>query len=89
MNNSFFFSSPLSFLHWLFCCLSHNFHELAQKHNGPGPKKTSSLEIKESKSLGVYVKGLHEVVVEDENKILELMNQGIYIFYFHNNLFTT
>ena len=63
--------------------VSHNFHELAQKHNGPGPKKTSSLEIKESKSLGVYVKGLHEVVVEDENKILELMNQGsIYIFYF-------
>ena len=54
----------------------------AQKHTGPGPKKTSSLEIKESKSLGVYVKGLHEVVVEDENKILELMNQGIHSFSF-------
>ncbi len=43
---------------------------------GPGPSKIAQLQIKESKALGVYVKGLHEVVVEDENKVLQLMMQG-------------
>ena len=46
------------------------------KKKGPGPQKISQLQIKESKALGVYVKGLHEVVVDDEKKIMELMNQG-------------
>lgn len=46
------------------------------KQKGPGPQKINQLQIKESKSLGVYVKGLHEVVVEDEGKIMELMQQG-------------
>ena len=47
-----------------------------EKKRGPGPQKIAQLQIKESKSLGVYVKGLHEVVVDDEKKIMELMNQG-------------
>ena len=46
------------------------------KSKGFGPKKVESLQIKESKALGVYVKGLHEVVVDNEDKVLELMRQG-------------
>jgi hypothetical protein len=46
------------------------------KKRGPGPQKIAELQIKESKALGVYVKGLHEVVVEHEEKVLELMLQG-------------
>ena len=46
------------------------------KKRGPGPQKIAELQIKESKALGVYVKGLHEVVVEHEEKVLELMHQG-------------
>ena len=50
--------------------------ERSVKKRGPGPQKITQLQIKESKALGVYVKGLHEVVVDDENKIMQLMNQG-------------
>jgi hypothetical protein len=40
-------------------------------------KKGKGLEIKEHQVLGIYVKGLQEIVVDDSRKMLKLIEQGM------------
>ena len=43
----------------------------------PANAKTASLEIKEHPVLGVYVKGLQEIVVDTPKKLQNIIDQGM------------
>ena len=49
----------------------------SKKHAGGANKNSAGLEVKEHPVLGVYVKGLQEIVVEEANKMDQLIQQGM------------
>ena len=52
-------------------------YDLLDPTRKPGQKsKENSLQIKESKALGIYVKGLKYIVVDSMDKVQQLMDQG-------------
>eukprot|EP00944_MAST-04C_sp_MAST-4C-sp1_P004926 g4926.t1 len=52
-------------------------YDLLDPTRKPGQKsKENSLQIKESKALGIYVKGLKCIVVDSMDKVQQLMDQG-------------